>query len=71
VVRRPQASGVTATIATVAAHNVPAHDFAIARTKPWTHTVTMSGSGQEYRVAAGVMDLRNERSGITTMDITR
>ncbi|HEX7810205.1 MAG TPA: hypothetical protein VF608_15825, partial [Thermoanaerobaculia bacterium] len=50
---------------------IPARDFEVARTQHWTHTVTMNGTGQEYRVAVGVMDLRNERSGIVTVDIAK
>ncbi|HEX2834395.1 MAG TPA: VWA domain-containing protein [Thermoanaerobaculia bacterium] len=50
---------------------IPARDWEKARQQHWTHSITVTGSDQDYRVAVGVMDLRSERSGIATMDVAR
>jgi VWFA-related protein len=48
---------------------IPDRDWEKARQQHWTHTITVSENEQAYRIAVGVMDLRNQRAGVTTMDV--
>jgi len=49
--------------------DVPAAEWPAARAKHWTHVVTFPRLQQGYRVAVGVMDVANERSGIATTSL--
>jgi VWFA-related protein len=45
---------------------IPERDWPAARSKHWTHVVNFHAGADDYRVAVGVMDVNNQRSGIVT-----
>jgi VWFA-related protein len=47
---------------------IPEADWQSARTKHWTHVITLTRVREEsYRIAVGIMDVRSGTTGITTM----
>lgn len=51
---------------------VPVDEWASARTKHWTHVITVARRPeQRYRVAVGIMDSRSHNSGVAMINISK